>query len=141
MSVICHRNCKYFHSLSFIFWFCLWRFWSIENWGLSHWLYWFFFIKDFGFCDVGRKAFPIPKYILVLPWLFPLHLWSDQIIGLRQVSVVLGMILLRWLIMAHILQRPFSCSDWGRKEFLHVSHGTQPPTLYWTSFKARSVQW
>ena len=125
-----HRNFTYFHSLSFIFWFCLRWFWSTENWGLSNWLYWFFFffLLWLAFTTLLERLSLFQSYIFVLPSLFPLHLWSNQIIGLRQVSVILTMIL-SWLIMASILQRAFFCSSWGRKEFLYVSHRTQPQHL------------
>lgn len=109
-------------------WFCLQWFWSTENWGLSNWLYWFFFFFWLAFTTLLERPSLFQKYIFVLLSLFPLHLWSDQIIGLRQVSVILTMIL-SWLIMASILQRPFFCSAWVGKEFLYVSHGTQPQHL------------
>lgn len=134
-----HRNCKYYHSLSFIFWFCLWWFWSTENWGLSNWLYWFFlFVLWLAFTTLLERPSLFQRYIFVLPSLFPLHLWSSQIIGLRQVSVILTMVL-SWLIMVIVLQRPFFCSAWGRKEFLYVSHRTTTPTLDWTFFKLKVV--
>lgn len=75
--VMCHGNCKYLHSLPFVFLFHLWWFCSTENWSLSDWLYRFFFsFMTLAFVTLLESLSLLLGYKLVLLLLLPLHLWS-----------------------------------------------------------------
>lgn len=139
MSVICHRNCKYLHSLPFIFSFCLWWFWSTENWGLSNWLYWFFFLSfmALAFVTLLERLSLLLGYKLVLPSLLPLHLWS-KLGNWAEASVSTSEHHTALLVNYGQHAAKTLCLFWLRKGGVPLCFPWDPaPTLDWISFKPK----